>query len=215
MRTKYNEQLDMLNTEMKAMGLLCENAISGVVGALVKKDKTNLSFVFDTEVKIDQKERDIEGICMKLLLKQQPVASDLRTVSSALKMISDMERIGDQAADIAELVSYIDEADEKCLNDINDMAAATIKMVTESIESFIKKDIAKTQEVIDYDDVVDRLFSKVKKDLAQTIGRCPEKSEICLDMLMIAKYFERIGDHATNIAEWVFFSLTGFHKSQD
>jgi phosphate transport system protein len=213
MRTKYNEQLDMLNSEMKGMGILCENAISEVVGALVKKKKDNLGIVFDIEAKIDQKERDIENICMKLLLKQQPVASDLRMVSSALKMISDMERIGDQAADIAELVEYIDEADEKSLNDVNDMAVATIKMVTESIESFIQKDIAKTQEVIDYDDVVDRLFSKVNKDLAQTIVSNPEKSEICLDMLMIAKYFERIGDHATNIAEWVFYSLTGFHKN--
>ena len=152
---------------------------------------------------------------MKLILKPQPVASDLRLVSSALKMVSDMERIGDQSSDIAELVTYVENVDETCLAHIQDMAVATIKMVTESVDSFIKKDLAKTQEVIDYDDVVDKLFNSVKNDLTRMIIADETASEACLDLLMIAKYFERIGDHATNIAEWVFYSITGFHKNSD
>lgn len=210
MRTIYIEQLKQLNIQIKEMGMLCENAISLLTKSLVKTDDDEFETIHEIESKIDQKERDIENLCMKLILKQQPVASDLRLVSSALKMVSDMERIGDQAADIAELIPYIKEVKGDCISDISDMAVASIKMVTESIECFIRGDMAKTKEVIEYDDVIDNLFNKVKDDLAEMIVSDKQVSEACLDLLMIAKYFERIGDHATNIAEWVYYSITGF-----
>lgn len=210
MRTNYTEQLKQLNVQVKEMGMLCENAISLLTKSLVKKDDEEFGTIHEIETKIDQKERDIENLCMKLILKQQPVASDLRLVSSALKMVSDMERIGDQAADIAELIPYIQDVQGECISDISDMAVAAIKMVTESVECFIKGDMAKTKEVIEYDDVIDNLFNKVKNDLTELIVSEKQVSEACLDLLMIAKYFERIGDHATNIAEWVYYSITGF-----
>lgn len=210
MRTNYIEQLKQLNVQVKEMGMLCENAISLLTKSLVKKDDEEFGIIHEIETKIDQKERDIENLCMKLILKQQPVASDLRLVSSALKMVSDMERIGDQAADIAELIPYIQDVQGECISDISDMAVAAIKMVTESVECFIKGDMAKTKEVIEYDDVIDNLFNKVKNDLTEMIVSEKQVSEACLDLLMIAKYFERIGDHATNIAEWVYYSITGF-----
>ncbi len=210
MRTNYIEQLKQLNVQVKEMGMLCENAISLLTKSLVKKDDEEFGTIHEIETKIDQKERDIENLCMKLILKQQPVASDLRLVSSALKMVSDMERIGDQAADIAELIPYIQDVQGECISDISDMAVAAIKMVTESVECFIKGDMAKTKEVIEYDDVIDNLFNKVKNDLTELIVSEKQVSEACLDLLMIAKYFERIGDHATNIAEWVYYSITGF-----
>lgn len=210
MRTNYIEQLKQLNVQVKEMGMLCENAISLLTKSLVKKDDDEFGTIHEIETKIDQKERDIENLCMKLILKQQPVASDLRLVSSALKMVSDMERIGDQAADIAELIPYIQDVQGECISDISDMAVAAIKMVTESVECFIKGDMAKTKEVIEYDDVIDNLFNKVKNDLTELIASEKQVSEACLDLLMIAKYFERIGDHATNIAEWVYYSITGF-----
>lgn len=210
MRTNYIEQLKQLNVQVKEMGMLCENAISLLTKSLVKKDDEEFGTIHEIETKIDQKERDIENLCMKLILKQQPVASDLRLVSSALKMVSDMERIGDQAADIAELIPYIQDVQGECISDISDMAVAAIKMVTESVECFIKGDMAKTKEVIEYDDVIDNLFNKVKNDLTEMIVSEKQVSEACLDLLMIAKYFERIGDHATNIAEWVYYSITGF-----
>lgn len=210
MRTNYIEQLKQLNVQVKEMGMLCENAISLLTKSLVKKDDDEFGTIHEIETKIDQKERDIENLCMKLILKQQPVASDLRLVSSALKMVSDMERIGDQAADIAELIPYIQDVQGECISDISDMAVAAIKMVTESVECFIKGDMAKTKEVIEYDDVIDNLFNKVKNDLTELIVSEKQVSEACLDLLMIAKYFERIGDHATNIAEWVYYSITGF-----
>lgn len=210
MRTNYIEQLKQLNVQVKEMGMLCENAISLLTKSLVKKDDDEFGTIHEIETKIDQKERDIENLCMKLILKQQPVASDLRLVSSALKMVSDMERIGDQAADIAELIPYIQDVQGECISDISDMAVAAIKMVTESVECFIKGDMTKTKEVIEYDDVIDNLFNKVKNDLTELIVSEKQVSEACLDLLMIAKYFERIGDHATNIAEWVYYSITGF-----
>lgn len=210
MRTNYIEQLKQLNVQVKEMGMLCENAISLLTKSLVKKDDEEFGTIHEIETKIDQKERDIENLCMKLILKQQPVASDLRLVSSALKMVSDMERIGDQAADIAELIPYIQDVQGECISDISDMAVAAIKMVTESVECFIKGDMSKTKEVIEYDDVIDNLFNKVKNDLTELIVSEKQVSEACLDLLMIAKYFERIGDHATNIAEWVYYSITGF-----
>lgn len=211
MRSRFDEQLELLNVELIRMGALCEDAISYASRTMLGEG--NLAEqVYKTDREIDQKERDIENLCMRLLLKQQPVASDLRLVSSALKMISDMERIGDQASDIAEISSFIQTREVESNLHIRDMAEATIHMVTQSIDSFVKKDLQIARAVICYDDVVDELFNKVKEELIGLIAEDSSAGEFCIDMLMIAKYFERIGDHATNIAEWVEFSITGVHK---
>ncbi len=211
MRSRFDEQLELLNVELIRMGALCEDAIAYASRTLL--GEANLAEqVYRTDREIDQKERDIENLCMRLLLKQQPVASDLRLVSSALKMISDMERIGDQASDIAEISSFIQSREVESNLHIRDMAEATIRMVTQSVDSFVKKDLQIAQEVIRYDDVVDDLFHKVKEELIGLIAKDSLDGEFCIDLLMIAKYFERIGDHATNIAEWVEFSITGVHK---
>jgi len=214
MRIKFDEQLQLLNNDLIFMGALCEDAIACSVKSLLNSDLSLAETVLKIEKDIDQKERDIEGLCMKLLLQQQPVASDLRLISSALKMVTDMERIGDQAADIAELVAYTDLSESK--NDIHiaDMAVAVIKMVTDSIDAFVKHDLELAQSVILYDDVVDDLFVKVKNDLIELITLNKQSGEVALDTLMIAKYLERIGDHATNIAEWVVFAITGKHVGE-
>ena len=211
MRTRFDEQLDELNNELIIMGDLCEEAINNVVTALIERDKKRLDKVYSIDSKIDTQEKNIESLCMKLLLHQQPVARDLRTISSALKMISDMERIGDQAADIAELVEYIHDKEITFINHIEEMANATIKMVTDSIESFVKKDLEMAKQVLADDDIVDNMFCMVKNDLVDEMVQDKTASELCLDILMIAKYLERIGDHATNIAEWVIYSITGEH----
>ena len=151
---------------------------------------------------------------MRKLLSQQPVARDLRTVSSALKMISDMERIGDQASDIAEITRSMTPSTIKNEVHVKNMTEAAIKMVTDSIESFVKKDLALAQEVIAYDDVVDRMFDTIKCELIDLISKQNVNGELCIDLLMIAKYLERIGDHATNIAEWVIYSITGLHNGE-
>ena len=161
---------------------------------------------------IDQMERDIESRCMKLLLHQQPVARDLRLISAALKMITDMERIGDQAEDIAEIVLFMNGHTMEGVERIEDMARETIKMVTESVDAFVKKDIALAEQVIRYDDTVDALFNSMKRDIIDLLAKNSADGEFALDLLMISKYFERIGDHATNIAEWVIYSVTGTHK---
>ena len=166
------------------------------------------------EQQIDQKERDIENLCFKLLLRQQPVAKDLRMVSAALKMISDMERIGDQASDIGEIARYIQIGELESSVHIRDMAEATMRMVTDSIDSFVKKDLELARQVMKEDDGVDGLFDKVKCELIGLIGEDSANGESCIDLLMIAKYFERIGDHATNIAEWVEYSITGVHVGE-
>lgn len=163
------------------------------------------------EEEINHKERDIENLCMKLLLQQQPVARDLRMISSALKMISDMERIGDQAQDIADMSKFVKVQEIAHKMNIGKMAEATIKMVTESIDSFVKKDLDSAAAVVKYDDVVDDLFLKVKADLPQLIENDPQNAEYYIDLIMVAKYFERIGDHAENIAQWVEYSITGTH----
>lgn len=210
MRNRFDEQLELLNVELIRMGALCEDAISGACKVLLgESDLTEM--VYATDKEIDQKERDIENLCLKLLLQQQPVARDLRLISSALKMISDMERIGDQAADIVEIAAYMKESKLESNIHIADMAAATIRMVTESIDSFVKKDLEIARKVILSDDVVDRLFDRVKEELIGLIAMDKKNGEFCIDLLMIAKYFERIGDHATNIAEWVEFSIMGIH----
>ncbi len=212
MRNRFDRQLELLNVEIIKMGALCEEVISTAAKCLSDGNTALIEKVFETDAKIDEMERDIEGICMRLLLQQQPVAKDLRTVSSALKMISDMERIGDQAADIAEIFKFIGVGEAESKLHIGDMARATIKMVTDSVDSFVKKDIEMAKSVIQYDDIVDSLFIRVKDELTDLIRKGEQSGEFCLDLLMVAKYFERIGDHATNIAGWVCYSLTGEHK---
>ena len=207
MRNIFDKQLSHLNAELITMGALCEDAISAAAEYLLENDSSLKETVFEADRQIDQKERDIENLCMKLLLQQQPVARDLRTVSSALKMISDMERIGDQASDIAEMVCFVNSA---CLTGkvhIADMAKATIKMVTQSVDSFVKSDADLARSAIALDDTVDNLFLKIKGELIESVKEGQSDAEALIDLLMIAKYFERIGDHAENIAQWVIYSL--------
>ena len=213
MRNHFDEQLEQLNVELTRMGSLCEAAIAASVKALLENDPSLSTKVFETDRKIDEKEREIEALCMRLLLQQQPVARDLRTVSSALKMISDMERIGDQASDIAEITKFISEGHQQYGARITEMANQTVRMVSESVESFVTKDLELVRKVIADDDIVDGLFDEIKKELIELIGQDKANGEFCVDLLMIAKYFERIGDHAVNIAEWVEYSLTGQHVS--
>ena len=209
MRYRFDEQLELLNQELITMGSLCEEAISATSRALANGDVSLAKKTKNLEEKINQKEREIESLCLKLLLQQQPVAKDLRTISSALKMITDMERIGDQAEDIAEIIitAHISEPDDTF--HIRAMADAAMKMVTDSIDAFVEKDIELAKQVVDYDDVVDGYFDKVKNILIEKFSDEKTNGEYTLDLLMIAKYFERIGDHAVNIAEWVIFSITG------
>lgn len=213
MRNKFDSQLEKLNLELITMGALCEDAISASVKAMTNGDDALCEKVFAADAEIDQKERDIEAICMKLLLQQQPVARDLRVISSALKMISDMERIGDQASDIAEITKFIKNSSVQSRVHISDMAAAATKMVTDSVESFVKKDLSLARAVMEYDDKVDNLFDCVKDELVRLISEDRANGEFCIDLLMIAKYLERIGDHAVNIAEWVEYSITGTHQN--
>ena len=215
MRNQFDEQLELLNVELIKMGALCEEAIVLATRALLEGSAASAEKAVAVDAEIDQKEREIEQLCIKLLLKQQPVARDLRVISAALKMISDMERIGDQAADISEITKYIRKNDSKSKVHIADMAKATGKMVTDSIDSFVKKDLELAYSVMRYDDVVDDLFSAVRRELIGLIGEDGRNGELCIDLLMDAKYFERIGDHAVNIAEWVEFSLTGKHTSNE
>ena len=211
MRNRFDEQLNNLNNELVTMGALCEDAISAAVKLLVDNDVKMKESVWEADKQIDQKERDVETLCMKLLMQQQPVASDLRTISSALKMISDMERIGDQASDIAEIAEYANGCGMQSETHIADMARATIQMVTDSIDSFVKKDVNLAHTVIEHDNIVDDLFDKVKGELISATCNKEANAEALIDLLMIAKYFERIGDHAENIAEWVIYSITGKH----
>lgn len=212
MRSHFDEQLVTLNNELTQMGAMCEEAISVASKALTTGDAKLASKVLSLDGEINRMERTIETLCLKLLLRQQPVARDLRKISAALKMITDMERIGTQAADIAEIITFLDgKTGEEC-EDIRFMAEATIQMVTESIDAFVKQDADLSGKVIDHDDVVDDLFLQVKASLIKLIAEKPVDGGYALDLLMIAKYFERIGDHAVNIAEWVVFSVTGEHK---
>lgn len=214
MRNKFDEQLNTLNDELIIMGALCEEAISAAAKMLLDKDVKMKETVADTDKQIDRKERDIENLCMSLLMKQQPVASDLRTVSSALKMISDMERIGDQALDIALMAEYVFYSGAESETHIADMASAAIEMVTCSVESFVKKDVSLAEKAIKQDDTVDMLFDKIKNELIKSVEEKKSNAEALIDLLMIAKYFERIGDHAENVAEWVIYSITGKHANK-
>ncbi len=212
MRRKFDEQLELLNRELIEMGALCETAIANAAKALINHDNSLAQEVIRIDAEIDQKEKDIESLCFKLLLHQHPVARDLRQISSALKMITDMERIGDQAADISEIILLGNVHSLNNAVHIDEMARATIKMVTDSIDAYVRRDLDLARSVIAYDDVVDDLFNQVKKEIIDIIGKDKQNGEYAVDLLMIAKYFERIGDHATNIAEWVEYSITGIHK---
>ncbi len=211
MRSRFEHQLESLSAELTKMGALCEEAISAGVKALLDGERSMAERAVVCEQEIDEAERTIESLCMKLLLQQQPVARDLRTISSALKMISDMERIGDQAADIAELATHFTVGPGR--GHIGDMARAAIKMVTDSVESFVKKDLNMAQGVIQYDDVVDDLFRSVREELIALIRADSTAAAQALDLLMVAKYLERIGDHAVNVAQWVIFSITGTYPA--
>ncbi len=215
MRGFFDEQLELLNTQLIEMGTLIEHSIRSAAEALVSQDIAQAKESMRFDKKVDEKEREIEALCLKLLLRQQPVARDLRFISSALKMITDMERIGDQAADISEIVLFIaDQQYIKKLEHIPAMAGATIEMVTKSIDAFVNRDVDLARKVISMDDVVDDLFDQVKAELIALIGKDASNGEQAMDLLMIAKYYERIGDHATNIAEWVEFAITGIHSKE-
>jgi len=215
MSNKFDEQLDLLKTQMIQMGALCEEAIASATKALINGDMELAKKVITTDEDIDHKEKEIESICLKLLLQYQPVARDLRQISSALKMITDMERIGDQAADISEIIMLANIKAANNTSHIADMAKATIKMVTDSIDAYVQQNLKLAKAVIDYDDVVDNLFNDVKADMIRLINEDTENGEFAIDLIMISKYFERIGDHATNIAEWVVFSITGKHVEEE
>ena len=215
MRTHFEQEMHQLNLDMIRMGGMVEAAIEKAVSALIYQDLKLAKEAIEYDAGIDDMERVIERRCLKLLLQQQPVARDLRKISAALKMITDMERIGDQSADISELTERMAGQDYvKELIHIPQMADATMKMVRESIDAFVKNDTIIAQAVIDYDDVVDNLFNIVKGDLIDIMVKDRSVGEQAVDLIMIAKYFERIGDHAVNIAEWVIFSVTGQHKDR-
>ena len=209
MRSRFDEQLDLLNKEMITMGALCENAIAMSAKAVAEGDLALTESIPALAEQIGQKEREIESLCLKLLLQQQPVAKDLRIISSALKMVTDMERIGHQSADIAEIIRMANLKVGGDTEEVRNMALAVIKMVSESIDAFVKKDDAMAQAVIAYDDVVDDCFDRVKNLLIDRFSQPEADGEQTIDLLMVAKYFERIGDHAVNIAKWVVFSITG------
>jgi phosphate transport system protein len=212
MRSKFDGQMTLLHRELTDMGAKCQEAIQLVAQALSSGDLSLVSRITSVDREIDQMERDIEGLCMRLLLQQQPVARDLRQISAALKMITDMERIGDQAEDIGEIISELSGQLGREQQQLCRMAEATIQMVTGSVDAYVKENMTLAQQVISYDDIVDRDFAQIKAELIQVIAQEPEQGETALDLLMIAKYFERIGDHAVNIAEWVLFSILGHHR---
>ena len=213
MRDYFQEQLDKLNQELTHMGAACEEIIAMASESLTDYNEELAKKVTAVGAQIDEGYRTIESICLKLLLRQQPVAKDLRVISAAMKMITDMERIGDQAEDIVDLIpKMVVRADEKYPK-IREMAKAAQRMVTEAVDAYVKQDLEFARKVMAHDDIVDEYFNMVKKAIIDLIAENPSDGEYALDLLMIAKYFERIGDHCTNIAEWVVFSVTGEHKS--
>lgn len=214
MRNRFDRQLSQLNTELVTMGALCEEAITNAVKYLTDNKDDDKNMCLDADRQIDKKERDIETLCLQLILQQQPVAKDLRIVSAALKMISDMERIGDQASDIVEIAPYVAKKGTLGETHIREMAEATIKMVSESVESFVQMNLDIAYLVIEHDNIVDDLFDRIKRELIKSISEGKDDAEALMDLLMIAKYLERIGDHAENIAEWVIYSITGAHREK-
>ena len=217
MRNRFEAQLHNLNEQIITMGAMVESAIASAARALENRDIELATKVAESDNAIDEKEREIEHICLKLLMQQQPVASDLRMISAAMKMITDIERVGDQAADIAQLTVMLCEQNAVLItaNELKEMAKATIKMVSGAIDAFVRKDIELVHEVIAYDDVVDEQFNDIRKKLMKSIRENENIDEHAIDEMMISKYFERIGDHAVNIAEWVEFSLTGKLKNEE
>lgn len=209
MRRKYEEELTELKTAMVQMGALCEEAISLAIRSLETGEEALLARVNETDASIDRAQRDIEAQCMRILLLQQPVARDLRTISSAMRMISDMERIGDQASDIAGIAQYVLSRGPLGDGKLKQMAGEAVSMVTDSIDSFVTDSAERARQVVLHDDVVDGLFDEIKRSLIETLRADGADGEYCLDLLMIAKYLERIGDHAVNIAGWVEYALTG------
>lgn len=215
MRRRFDEQLFMLNADIIEMGALCEEAITLVLKALVRSDGDRARKVKKDCNSIKALEREIEQNCMKLLLHQQPVARDLREISSSLRVIADMERIGDHVEDVAQIVIYQEENIPGTFLHIEDMGEATKKMVSKAVDAFVKKDVVLADEVIEFDDVVDDYFKKMKYSIIKMIKENPEDDGFALDMLMISKYFERIGDRAVNIAQWVIYAVTGVHKDEN
>ncbi len=212
MRKNFDSQLSELHDELVVMGELCEKAIATAIAPLAKRNEDTKNIKL-SDFEINEKEREIEQLCMRLLMQQQPVARDLREISSALKMVSDMERIGDQACDIADIaVHIIDKAPEPEEANLRKMAKEAAKMVNDSVDSFVARDVELARKVIEYDDVVDKWFYEVKNELIHKIAADSLNGEYYVDLLMIAKYLERVGDHATNIAEWVEYSITGKHR---
>ncbi len=216
MRSKFDEQLLELNKEMIEMGNKIILSIKNAIEALVARDENMAKAIMESDAEVDHLQKKIEGICFNLLIQQQPVARDLRTVTAAMKMVTDMERIGDHAADISEMTilmgqnSQIDKFEH-----ISQMATETMIMLNHSIEAYVEKNVIKAKEVIEHDDIVDDLFVEAKKDVIELILNSPSEGEGATDILMIAKYFERIGDHATNIAEWVIYSLKQKEEEED
>jgi len=211
-RSRFDHQMQVLNNDLIEMGALIEAAIASSIKALKEQDIDLARQVVQDDAVINRKERDIESLCLRLLLQQQPVARDLRLISAALKMITDMERIGDQAADIAEISVFLSEQPHIAeMNDIPRMGEATAKMVTQAIDAFVEKNLNLALSVIAYDDVVDDLFNQIKLELIELIRDNHDAAQQALDLMMITKYLERIGDHAVNVAEWVVFSITGQH----
>ena len=208
MRSKFDEQLAELNNQMTNMGIMIEDSIAKAVTAMSKKDEKLAKSVMEGDSEIDHAQKKIESICFNLLIQQQPVAKDLRTITAAMKMVTDMERIGDHAADISEMTIFMGNGEREAdFSHINKMASETVLMLHWSIEAYVEKDMEKAKAVIAHDDIVDRLFDEAKKDIIALILKNPKDGEEATDLLMVAKYFERIGDHATNIAEWVIYSL--------
>ena len=208
MRSKFDEQLHLLNQEMMQMGSMIEDSIQKAINTLIDQNVELAKKIMDNDTQIDHEQKKIENLCFNLLMQQQPVAKDLRVISAAMKMVTDMERIGDHAADISEMTILMSKTKYiPNLEHINRMASETVQMLIRSIEAYVEKDMKKAVDVIASDDVVDDLFDKNKAELIEQIQRDPQSAESAADMLMVAKYFERIGDHATNIAEWVIFAL--------
>jgi len=214
MKTRFDEQVDQLNAQMIEMGAMIETTIEDACTALQNADLPKARAIIEADSTVDRKEREIESLCIRMLLTRQPVAHDLRVVSSALKMITDMERIGDHAADISEIVTFLDYSAAMQPEHFGAMSRAAIDMVHRAIDAYVHQDVALAREVITSDDEVDELFMDVKHELIELLGADASSGGEALDLLMIAKYFERIGDHATNIAEWVEYSVTGLYKGE-
>ena len=214
MRSRFDQQLELLNRELIEMGALCEEVIALASRALTEGEPELAAQVAPLDAEIDRKEREIETLCLRLLLQQQPVARDLRQISAALKMITDMERIGDQAEDIAEIITCMNGRTAENRELLRSMSLAVIRMVTESVDAYVRRDTQLAKKVVSDDDTVDACFDQVKSALITRIAADPTDGEYAVDLLMIAKYFERIGDHAVNLAEWVVFSVTGEHKGE-